>query len=432
MARVSKPGNADCPLLTKEGERGRFPSTPLWSPPSTLRRTGLGKGGGLASCVRRMSEGNRSPAPRSEGGQGVRSRIRTTVVLLVIATLSAGCTTKWALRSTQPEIGLQWPYQPNPPKLTYLRSLTGLARRTDTGTVLKAVVFGSEPEDLNAFVLPVAVAIGQDDRIAVADMGRRCVHLYLPAQQRYLRLTGSEQHPMTSPVGVVFDDELRLYVSDSAGQVLAFGADGTFLLALAQAGPERLQRPTGVAYSPTRKLLYVVDTVANKVHALRTTGDYAFSFGERGEGAGRFNFPTHIFRSAAGELFVTDALNFRITIFDEDGHVQGTFGHHGDGSGDLAMPKGVAADGDGVVYVVDGLFDNVQLFDRRGAFLLTLGRRGTDFGEFWLPSGAFLSDSRDLYVCDTYNRRVQVFRVTEGYLEGGDNGPAGRGAGVEP
>jgi DNA-binding beta-propeller fold protein YncE len=264
----------------------------------------------------------------------------------------------------------------------------------------------------------VAVATAHDGRIAVADMGRRCVHLYIPGQQLYLQLSGSEGNKIASPVGVVFNDELRLYVSDSAGQVFAFGPDGAPLFTLHEAGAEKLQRPTGIAYSPRKKLLYVVDTLANRVHAFGMNGEFAFSFGERGDAKGRFNFPTHIFRSSSGDLYVTDALNFRIEIFDEQGNVLGSFGHHGDGSGDLAMPKGLAVDKDGVVYVVDGLFDNVQLFNRKGDFLLTLGKRGLYFGEFWLPSGAFLSDNDELYVCDTYNRRVQVFRITEGYGDG--------------
>jgi DNA-binding beta-propeller fold protein YncE len=332
-----------------------------------------------------------------------------------IILLAAGCAAQWKLRTAQPATPLQWPYQPNKAKVTYVESLTGLARQRDTGWVLRTIVFGSESEDRDAFVLPVAVAIASDGRIAVADLGRRCVHLFVPAQQRYLQLTGSDREHMTSPVGVIFDDELRLYVADSAGKVLAFGADGAPLFTLQTAGAERLQRPTGLAYSPSKKLLYVVDTLASKVQVFATNGDVRFSFGERGDATGQFNFPTHIFRSAAGELYVTDALNFRVEIFDEEGRFLASFGHHGDGSGDLALPKGVAVDRDGIVYVVDGLFDNVQLFNRHGDFLLTLGQRGTDFGEFWLPSGAFISGNDVLYVCDTYNRRVQVFRIAEGY-----------------
>jgi DNA-binding beta-propeller fold protein YncE len=338
--------------------------------------------------------------------------------LCALGSLGAGCTPMWTLRTARPAGVLQWPYQPNNAKVTYVESLSGLARKRDSSSVLRAIVFGGEEADRNAFVLPVAVAIGSDGRIAVADMGRRCVHLYIPGQQRYIQLSGSDQERIASPVGVVFDADLRLYLTDSTGTLFAFGADGGLLFTRQMAGTERLQRPTGITYSPRTKLLYVVDTLANKIHALGTNGDFAFSFGGRGEARGQFNFPTHIFRSSAGELYVTDALNFRVEIFDEQGNIQGFFGHHGDGSGDLAMPKGVAVDRDGVVYVVDGLFDTVQLFNRQGDFLLTLGQRGSDFGEFWLPSGAFISDHDELYVCDTYNRRIQVFRITEQYAAG--------------
>lgn len=332
----------------------------------------------------------------------------------VLVSLVSGCATTWTLKTTQPAIALQWPYQPNEAKVTYARAFTGLTHNMSSGAVLRSIVFG-ENEDRNAFILPVAVAIGHDGRIAVADMGRTCVHLYIPAAQRYVQLVGSKEERLQSPVGLIFDEDSRLYVSDSAGKVFAFDADGAPRFVLHDAGPDRLQRPTGIAYSPRTKMLYVVDTLANRVDAFGTNGDFGFSFGERGDAQGRFNFPTHIFRSAAGELYVTDALNFRVEIFDEEGKALGAFGHHGDGSGDIAMPKGVAVDTDGIVYIVDGLFDNVQLFNRRGEFLLTIGQRGTDFGEFWLPSGAFISDHGELYVCDTYNRRVQVFRIAERY-----------------
>jgi DNA-binding beta-propeller fold protein YncE len=343
--------------------------------------------------------------------------------ILAAVVFASGCTSSWSLRTARPDINLQWPYQPNKAKVTYAQSLTGLVPDTNSASVLKAIVFGSESADRNAFILPVAVATAHDGRIAVADLGRRCVHLYMPGGQRYLQLTGSEQDRLSSPVGVIFADDFRLYVADSAGKVLAFGADGTLLFTLQAAGTERFQRPTGITYSPRQKLLYIVDTLANKVYVFHPDGNFAFSFGERGDGEGRFNFPTHICWSPAGELYVTDTLNFRIQIFDEQGNTLGAFGHHGDGSGDLAMPKGVAVDRDGVIYVVDGLFDNVQLFNRKGDFLLTIGKRGLDFGEFWLPSGAFFSDNNELYICDTYNRRVQVFRITEGYGNGDEAAP---------
>src|SRR4030095_11697687 len=121
------------------------------------------------------------------------------------------------------------------------------------------------------------------------------------------------------PVGVAFDEEMRLYLSDSTGKIFAFSADGEFLHAVRKAGEAALQRPTGLAYSPRQKLLYVAHTLADCLHALSPGREPDFTSGRRGEEEGGFNFPTHIFWSPAGELYVTDALDFRVEIFDEMG-----------------------------------------------------------------------------------------------------------------
>jgi len=334
---------------------------------------------------------------------------------LALALLATGCASSWVPRATAPATGLQWPLAPRPAKVTYLRALSGFAPARDAGATLRAIAFGSERDAKGAFVLPVAVAASADGGLAVADQGCRCAHLFLPAAGRYLRLTGSEAEKMTSPVAVAFGERGRLFVADSAGRVFVFAADGGFERTLTRTGAGALQRPTGLAFSPATGRLYVVDTLAHSIYAFDRGLEPVAAFGGRGEGAGAFNYPTHLAWAPPGELYVTDALNFRVQILDEEGRPLGGFGRHGDGSGDIAMPKGVAVDRDGVVYLVDSLFDSVQLFDRGGGFLLTVGGRGTELGEFWLPSGAFLSATGELYVCDTYNRRIQVFRVTDGY-----------------
>jgi DNA-binding beta-propeller fold protein YncE len=360
-----------------------------------------------------MSGAMNERAGRGNAG-GARRACRAAAVCVLLL-LTAACATEWTLRTAGPDIALQWPYQPASPKVTFERSLSGFAEHRGGAGALRAIAYGRDSQERNTFVLPVAVATGSDGRMAVADMGRRSVHLYLPASKTYLRLNGTKDQKMASPVGVAFDEGLDLFVSDSGGRVFAFGPGGEFMFVLTAAGKEALQRPTGLAYSPRSRLLFVVDTMAHRIHAFTTTGDYVRSFGQRGEGRGQFNYPTHIFWAPPGELYVTNSLDFRIEIVDESGLPRGSFGHHGDGSGDLAMPKGVAVDGDGVVYVADSIFDNVQLFNRAGDFLLTVGGRGVDFGQFWLPAGLFISAEGELYVCDTYNRRIQVFRITVPY-----------------
>jgi DNA-binding beta-propeller fold protein YncE len=339
--------------------------------------------------------------------------VRAAASLLVM--LAAACASTAAPRSARPGAALQWPPAPSPAKLAYLESLTGFGPARGGGSVWHAIVYGRGRGSEDGLLLPVAIARGDDGRLAVADLGRASVELFLPADKRHLRLTGPARTPLVSPVGVAFDGSERLYVTDSRGALFAFGADGAFLYRRVAAGSEKLERPTGILYSPANERLYVVDTLAARVDVLTRDGDLDFTFGHRGADAGELNFPTHVAQGADGTLFVTDTLNFRISMFDPRGRPLGSFGHHGDGSGDLGLPKGVAVDGDGVVYEVDALFDNVQLFDRSGRFLLTVGGRGTDFGEFWLPSGLYLGKDDVLYVCDTYNHRVQLFRVTRDY-----------------
>jgi DNA-binding beta-propeller fold protein YncE len=335
--------------------------------------------------------------------------------LLLLSCFGMACSTRYAMRSVQPSEALQWPYAPANPKVTYVQAFEGFERGSGGSASLLRAIAGSSDKKNDLFVLPVAIAKGSDGRIAVADQGRKCIHLFIPSKNKYVRLYGHDRDVLVSPVSVIFDDELRLYASDSTGKILVFKNDGSFAFAWRGAGQESFQRPTGLAYSPLKQLIYAVDTLRHKVYALRKDGSVAFSFGERGEGNGQFNFPTHIFRSATGSLYVSDSMNFRVQIFDESGKFEALFGHHGDGSGDLALPKGIAADKDGIIYVSDSLFDNLQLFDSKGTFLLTVGKRGVNLGEFWLPSGMFIDDANTLYVCDTYNHRVQVFQITEHY-----------------
>ena len=340
------------------------------------------------------------------------------MLLGVIVLLFQGCASSWSLRTEQSDIALQWPYQPNRAKITYVMAVKGFSLSNASRSLIRTVVYGQDGDERDTFGLPVAVATGRDDRMAVADMGLKCVHLYVPAEHRYLRLTNADKVKIASPVSVIFDDDLNLYVSDSAaGKVFVFSAAGEYLKSIDHAGEDSLKRPTGLAYSRSRKLLYVADTLANRIYAFNTKGEIGFSFGGGGEEQGRFNYPTHIFLSPAGVLYVTDSMNFRVEIFDDAGGLLTSFGHHGDGFGDIARPKGIAADKDGVVYVTDSLFDIVQLFSRDGIYLLTLGKRGSDLAEFWMPSGIFIDYKNTLYVCDTYNRRIQVFQITENYSD---------------
>jgi DNA-binding beta-propeller fold protein YncE len=325
------------------------------------------------------------------------------------ALVNAGCSARWVMDVKPAEELVQWPPAPAKEKVRYSMTISGFM---EAGMSAGSLLFGKDGQEL---VRPLALAKGRDGRVAIADPGCGCVHLYVPSEQNYHKITAGET-TLLSPVGIAFDEALRLYVADSTlAKVLVFDSKGGYLFSIEKTPDGVLKRPTGLAFDSEKEVLYVVDTPSHQVDAFNSKGSFLFSFGERGTGKGQFNFPTYIFRSDSGNLYVTDSMNFRIQVFDASGNFVSLFGHHGDGSGDFAVPKGVASGRGRVIYVVDSLFDSVQLFDERGEFLLAVGGRGIGPGEFWLPSGILLDDNNGmLYVCDTFNQRVQVFRISGG------------------
>lgn len=332
-------------------------------------------------------------------------RKKLFISLLSVMLITAGCASKWTMKTDAPQAELIWPSPPNKPWIKHVLSIKGFSEESSR---LKALIYGIEDILLQK---PVAAAAAKDGRLAIADTDCRCVHFYLPSEQRYLAIVNAKTEELASPVGVAFDDDSRLYVSDSAlGKIFVFDKNGNYLFQISRAGDNLLQRPTGLTYSTKEKMLFISDTLANKIYAMDKNGHLLFSFGKRGNMPGEFNFPTHISLAPTEMLYLTDSLNFRVQIFDSKGRFLTSFGHHGNGSGDFAMPKGIAVDKDNVIYVADALMGNVQLFDKKGRLLLIVGSQGTADGEFWMPSGLFIAD-RKLYVCDSFNQRVQLFEI---------------------
>src|SRR5689334_16482154 len=102
----------------------------------------------------------------------------TSALLAAVALCcAAGCQTTWTPTTRTAPGPLQWPMAPAAAKVRYDRELTGIARDRSVGSVLQTIVVGTS-EAGDAFALPVAVTTGSDGRIAVADTGCGCVHLY--------------------------------------------------------------------------------------------------------------------------------------------------------------------------------------------------------------------------------------------------------------
>lgn len=335
------------------------------------------------------------------------------LALLAAASLAAACAHGEVRR-----VGAHLPGDPSWPRggerrIAWVGEIRGPENMgIERGLLSRLWDFITGRDELEGLYRPFGVAFDAAGRMAVADPGRRAVHLYDPAGGRALRLRGADGARLVYPVAVAFVGRTLLVADAEAATVRAYDERGQ-PAALPVTLP-RLVRPAGLAADEPRGRLFVADAASHVVHVLPLRpGGQPRVLGGRGVGPGQFNAPTHLALDGQGRLAVCDAFNFRVQLFDAELNHLSAFGQNGDGLGDLARPKGIVIDKEGVVFVLEGYFDVIQAFEPQGKLLGVFGGSGVAPGRFWLAGGMALDARGLLYVADTYNARIQVFDLDQ-------------------
>jgi DNA-binding beta-propeller fold protein YncE len=351
--------------------------------------------------------------------RGVNTNNGRTFIALCLAAgllvINAGCF-KIAVPEKEPTPVLLWPEPPEIPRISFVNAISRPEEMGIESGVFRNFFRYLAGKADTPLVNPHGVTADPEGRLYVVDHFLRKIHVYDPGGKRYSAFPGKEA-ALVSPIGIAVDDKRgRIYVSDSAGGVVRIFAREGWKPAGEIRGGE-MGRPTGVAIHAANDELLVLDTLHSGILRF-SLADHRLKgiIGREGNAEGTFHSPTHIAVSRAGNILVTDSLNYRVQIFTPGGRFLRGFGAAGDGPGYFSRPKGVAADSDENIYVVDALFGNVQVFDKEGRLLMAFGKPGHGFGEFWLPSGIFIDGRDRVFVSDSYNKRVQIFQ----YMKGGE------------
>lgn len=129
------------------------------------------------------------------------------------------------------------------------------------------------------------------------------------------------------------------------------------------------------------------------------------SWGEEGSAPGQFRDPTGI-AVAGDEVFVADARNGRIQVFDRNGRFKRAFGKPGEAPGELGRPMNLEIEG-GKLYVPEYFNDRIQVFSMDGTLLAAFGGPGDGTGAFRSPGGVGVSRAGEIYVAEFMGHRVQ-------------------------
>jgi DNA-binding beta-propeller fold protein YncE len=274
-------------------------------------------------------------------------------------------------------------------------------------------VIAGEP-NYRYLVKPYGIAVDSKERIIITDPGAGGFHIFDFTQQKYKFVTRQEKgkDPSLFPQCIALDAADNIYISDSqTGKVFVYEPSGKLrqVIGSLKGGEGFFKRPTGLAVDSAALRIYVTDTSRDQVFVMDMQGNVQQVIGKRGTAEGEFNFPTELLLRDQ-ELYVVDAMNFRVQVFDLSGAFVRSVGRINDGPGGLFRPKGISIDSEGHLYIVDGQWGVVQVFNVEGQLLYYFGTTGSELGQFQLPAGIFIDRQDRLYVVDSINHRVQVFR----------------------
>lgn len=268
---------------------------------------------------------------------------------------------------------------------------------------------------------------------------------------------------LQKPRAMAIDDQNRLYLVDMTGRIQVFSEDGKYLRGWRT--PETKNgKPTGLSfdldgnlmvadthyyrvlfYTPMGELLedktiggvcghgpgefgFVTECVQDaqgncyvaeygeydRIQKFSPEREFLFQWGSLGAEPGQFQRPQSLAVDDRGLLWVADACNHRIQLFDAragEAKLVSIWGEYGSEPGQLSYPYDLVLDGKGHLYVSEFGNHRVQKFDLEGRSLGVWGTNGRREGELYQP-WALVMDSKDrVHILDSYNHRVQRIRL---------------------
>ena len=265
---------------------------------------------------------------------------------------------------------------------------------------------------------PRAIAIDKDDQLYIVDMTAR-IQVF-DAEGKFLRSWQTPLFANGKPSGLSFDRKGRLLVADTHYfRMLAYTPQGKLL---------ESKTIGGAAGTKPGEFEFVTDAVedsqgnyyisaygdVDRIQKFSPQGDYLLEWGGHGSEQGQFIRPQNLDVDQHDHIWVADACNHRLQVFDATGkeaRLVSVWGEQGKEPGKLSYPYDLVLDGKGHVYVAEFGNHRVQKFTLDGKFVGSWGVGGRNEGQLYQPWALDLDSQGRIHIVDTYNHRVQRIRL---------------------
>ncbi len=218
------------------------------------------------------------------------------------------------------------------------------------------------------------------------------------------------------PRAIAIDDEDQIYIVDMTARIQVHQVGGEFQRSWRT--PEfKDGKPCGLSFS-NDGLIMVADTHYYRVLFFTKTGELVESRtigGVNGRGPGEFGFVTDVVQDTQGNYYVAEYGDYdRIQKFDAAGKFLFEWGGHGSEPGDFLRPQGITIDERDFIWVADASNHRIQVFDATGdsaIFIQSWGTPGSEVGQLRYPYDLWLDGKGHIYVSEFGNNRIQKFTL---------------------
>ncbi len=294
----------------------------------------------------------------------------------------------------------------------------GAADSTGTRFVARFEAELLPPSDGPALRRPSGVTTDFQGNVFVADTGNHRI-LQFDSNGRFVFAFGGygwNDGELSSPTDASAREGFRLFVADagndrvqqfdigdSSPEGFAFPfREGTGL------GGEALVRPSRLDIDDEGRM-YVSDSLCHCIWIFAPTGELVNRLGGLGDEPARFRDPAGVAVGARGRVYVADAGNRRVQVFDALGNWIRVWG--GPNEELFTEPTGIDAGPDETLYVADRGAARILLLSSEGQVLFRFGGPGEGPGSFRAPVDLAVAPDGAVYVVDQGRQVVERYRL---------------------
>jgi DNA-binding beta-propeller fold protein YncE len=186
----------------------------------------------------------------------------------------------------------------------------------------------------------------------------------------------------------------------------------------------KLGKPVSLALSP-KSDIYIADAKNNNIQVFNKVGKFMFLFGNSGSDPGQFSFPSSVIVDQFGVVYVADRDNKRIEFFSPQGIFLGSFSTEGE-------PVDIGIDPQRNLYVLMPKLKKIVKYSPDGKKLKSIACKMNKRNYVSKAAGITVDKRGDIYITEHYEHSVKKIDSSEIVLLSFGSKGKGRGQFKKP